>query len=78
MALGKNSMMLQVTVSKDVMAKLDSEREKLGVSRSAFVNICIASYFRENDAMEMMRNFSNPVFLEMLKNKMDSGGDASE
>lgn len=78
MALGKNSMMLQVTVSKDVMAKLDSEREKLGVSRSAFVNICIASYFRENDALEMMRNFSNPVFLEMLKNKMDSGGGASE
>lgn len=78
MALGKNSMTLQVTVSKDVMAKLDSEREKLGVSRSAFVNICISSYFRENDALEMMRNFSNPVFLEMLKNKMDFGGDASD
>lgn len=33
MALGKNSMMLQVVVSKDVMAKLDVEREKLGLSR---------------------------------------------
>jgi metal-responsive CopG/Arc/MetJ family transcriptional regulator len=78
MALGKNSMMLQVVVSKDVMAKLDAEREKLGLSRSAFVNVCIASYFRENDAMEMMRNLSNPMFLEMLKNTINFGDDAGE
>ena len=41
-------------------------------------HIGTASYFREKDAMEMMRNFSNPMFLEMLKNTINFGDDAGE
>lgn len=52
----------------DVQAEYVLEISKeLGISQSGFVNMCIANYKRENEAMEAMKRISSLGIEDMFK-----------
>lgn len=54
-------MKVGVNINPDVLAETDKQAKALGLSRSAYVSMCIANYNMQRKAMESMPMLSDLV-----------------
>lgn len=61
---------LTISMSRDNIRLVEAEAEKLGIDRSAMVNVCISQYFRNIEAMSLLAKAND--LMEQVKLLQDS------
>lgn len=52
--MGRIKATATIGITRDVLAKVDEEADKLGINRSAFITLCINQYFKNEEAISIL------------------------
>ena len=54
-----------VSLSDEIMDRVDTRAEEMGLNRSAFITVAVNNYFLQEDAMRAMKDM--PDFMKKLE-----------
>lgn len=61
----KKTVRLNIPIDIDLNVQLESEAEKMGISKAGFVRVVMYDYFKQKEALKVVSDFDK--FIEVLE-----------